>query len=272
VDTQFLKQAWDEIEQKKPLIHFITNYVTVNDCANVVLACGARPVMADAIDEVIEMTEDARALVLNTGTLNRRIVESMMAAGKTANERKIPVVLDPVGVGATAFRKSMVRELLEAVHPSVIRGNQSEIAYLGLENGTQSGVDSAPASSLAAKIEDAKTCAQRYHCCVVSSGKEDVITDGNRVILCSNGNEMMARVTGTGCMGTALLGALCGTSGQGTFEEAAAAAAAIGIAGEMAADQEGEAGLGHFHMGIIDAVSHLTGSMLLEKAKLHEEL
>lgn len=259
----------ENVRQKNPLVHHITNYVTVNDCANACLAVGASPVMADAIDEASDMTKISSALVLNIGTLNVTKVESMMAAGREANALGIPVVFDPVGCGATPFRNRMAQELMENVHMSVIRGNISEILSLGGEKVKTKGVDAGEADAATA-VSVAKVLAKHWQSVVVISGAIDVITDGDRVIYIKNGCPEMSAITGSGCMCTTLIGAFCGANAQNLTEAAAAAMATMGLAGERAWQAYGAQGLGHFHMGLIDELGTMTGKRL-EEGAIYEE-
>lgn len=263
------EKLWDAVKEVHPLIHHLTNYVTVNDCANIVLACGASPVMADSIDEAADMASISQAVVLNIGTLCRSKAESMMAAGRAANRRGIPVIFDPVGCGATPFRDQMAEEILEEVHPSVIRGNASEVTHLCTGKGKTKGVEALSGMSLAAEADAAIRCAHEWNCVCAVTGPIDTITDGQKVLHCGNGSPLMSLITGTGCMCTSLIGALCGASPEDIFSATAAAVAAMGLAGEIAEQKEGKK-LGHFHMGLFDAISTMTGSELQKKAKIYE--
>ncbi|MGE6516353.1 hydroxyethylthiazole kinase [Lysinibacillus sphaericus] len=191
------------IRKQKPLIHCITNYVVANFQANGLLAIGASPVMADEVDEVDEMVKIASALLLNTGTINNRTRESMLRAGKMANTLDIPVVLDPVGAGATTFRKKTVHQLLAEVKFAVIRCNMGELAAIANVSWQQKGVDSGSGSICIE--EEAKQLAQRYDCIVIVTGEKDFITDGEQMQWIVGGHYQMTEVTGTGC----LLSAIC---------------------------------------------------------------
>ena len=257
-----------EIHRRKPLVHHITNYVTVTDCANITLALGGSPVMADDAAEVEEMVSFASALVLNIGTLNTRTIESMLLAGKKAGSRSIPIVLDPVGVGATKLRTDTAAALIREVKPSIIRGNMSEIKLLAGLNVTIKGVDSAADEADARSV--AAGLARRLGCIVAITGKQDVISDGERFCLIDNGHEWLARVTGTGCMATSLIGTCCGVTGD-WFAGTAAGLAIMGIAGEMARASLGEQdGIGTFRTKIFDAVFRLSPETLLAQAKICE--
>lgn len=260
----------DMVRKKRPLIHHITNYVTVNDCANIVLAAGASPVMADDPEEAADMTGISQALVLNIGTLNSRTVTSMLAAGKKANDLGIPVVFDPVGCGATTFRTDIARRIASEVRLSVVRGNISEIRSLcGLESHTQ-GVDASAADEREDKVETAQRAASAIRCVAAVTGKEDVVTDGARTILIENGCAAMAKITGTGCMCTSLTGAFCGACPEALLEAAAAAVAYMGVCGEIALRISGDNALGHFHQALFDAAGAVDGNRLEEMAVYHE--
>lgn len=259
-----------QLRKKKPLIHNITNYVTVNDCANIILAIGGSPIMADDIGEAADITEISSALVLNIGTLNKRTVESMLAAGKRANELGIPVVFDPVGAGASALRNEITQLIISEVKLGVIRGNMSEMAFVAGIHSNTKGVDAAEediSSGDARKI--ALAVARKLDCVAAITGAIDIISDGKRIAAVSNGHRLLSSVTGTGCMTTALVGAFCG-AGKDNFVAAAAGIAAMGVAGEIAYEKAGERGTGSFHIAIIDAVSQLDEKILLERARINE--
>jgi hydroxyethylthiazole kinase len=262
----------EEVHRKKPLIHHITNYVTVNDCANIVLAIGASPIMADDIEEVETITSISSALVLNIGTLNRRTIESMLAAGKKANALNIPVILDPVGAGASELRNRTTEKLLKEIKISVLRGNMSEIRFVaGLEADTK-GVDASDAD-LVRGTETGRAVAEKVAkelgCVTTITGATDIVSDGVRTILIENGTKLLSNVTGTGCMCTSLVGAFCGVADD-TLIAAAGAILSLGIAGELAAARAGDKGNGSFHLAIIDAVSKLTAETLTGRAKIQE--
>ena len=265
-------QVLKEIRCKQPLVHHITNYVTVNDCANIVLAIGASPIMADDIDEVESIVSISSALVLNIGTLNRRTIESMIAAGRKANELNIPVIFDPVGAGASELRNRTAEKLMEDVKISVLRGNMSEIRFIaGLESATK-GVDvsaSDLATGLEIRQELAANTAKKFTCVTAITGEKDIISDGKRELIIENGTAMLSNVTGTGCMCSSLIGAFCGVT-RDYLIAAAGGIISIGIAGEISAESYGDKGNGSFRTGIVDAVSKLDDGTLAERAKIHE--
>ncbi len=258
------------LRSNKPLVHNITNYVTVNDCANVILAIGASPIMADDIGEAAEITAISSALVINIGTLNQRTVESMLAAGKKANELGIPVVFDPVGAGASRLRNETTRTILSEVKVSVVRGNMSEISFIAGLNANTKGVDAAEEDIVSGDaVQAAIAVAKKLGCVASVTGATDIITDGKKIAAVSNGHKMLSDVTGTGCMTTALVGSFCG-AGRDAFVAAVAGIAAMGIAGEIAYESAGGKGTGSFHTAIIDAISRLDGKIISERARINE--
>lgn len=259
----------NEVRSNVPLIHNITNYVTVNDCANAVLAIGASPIMADDIKEAGDIASISKALVINMGTLNQRTVESMLAAGLRANEAGVPVVFDPVGAGASAFRNETVKKMLGNVKVSIIRANLSEMCYIaGLQVSTK-GVDSSEADAGNDAVAVAKSVAEKYNCVAAITGATDVISDGKRVVKLNNGNKLLSKVTGTGCMTSALVGSYAGAvSGEyDYFHAAAAGIASMGIAGEMAMSKA-EDGTGSYHIAIIDSLSKINDNIMREMIKM----
>ena len=220
------------IRAGRPLIHHITNTVTINDCANVTLCIGAAPVMAEAPEEVGEMVAMADALVLNIGTLSRQQVGAMLCAGRRANACDIPVILDPVGAGATRMRTESARMLLDALHIAVLKGNAGEVGVLAGADAQVRGVDFSGISGDPVSV--ARAFAEDAGITVVISGATDIVTDGKRVLLVDNGHEMMGRLSGTGCMAASLAGAFAAVAGDYVVSSAAALAA-FGIAGEKAA-------------------------------------
>jgi hydroxyethylthiazole kinase len=263
----------NKVRENKPLVHHITNYVTVNDCANITLAIGASPVMADAIGEAEDIAAIARAVVLNMGTLNERTIPSMIAAGKAANAKGIPVVFDPVGAGASKLRNDTAASLIREVKLSVIRGNISEIKFAaGLSSQTK-GVDASDSDLAGAGSagQTARTLAQKLDCVVVISGAVDTISDGKKIILVENGHPMLGNLTGTGCMCSSLIGSFCGAAPEEPLAAAAAAMMCMGIAGELAYESAGQRGNGSFRAALHDAISRMDAATLEKMAKYHEE-
>lgn len=257
------------VKEKSPLIHHITNYVTVNDCANVVLALGGSPVMADDLEEVAEMVSFASALVLNIGTLNSRTIESMLIAGARAKALGVPVILDPVGVGATKLRTSTAEKLIRELKPEVIRGNMSEIMVLAGQNVAIKGVDSVADEQGSTVI--AKNLALKLNCIIAITGKTDVVSDGRRVCLLDNGHRILADVTGTGCMTTSLVGTYCGVT-KDYYTAAIAGIISMGVAGEIAqASLHPGEGIGTFRVRLLDSIYNLTPEILAREGKISDE-
>jgi len=220
------------VREARPLVHHITNYVTVNDCANITLCAGGTPVMAEAPEEAAEMAAIASSLVLNIGTLNETQIESMILAGRMANERGIPVILDPVGAGATQYRTTTSKRLLDELQVTVLKGNAGEIGVIAGVEAVVRGVDSHALAGDPLMI--AGGLAKRLGCTVAVSGATDVVTDGKRSLLVDNGHPLMGSISGTGCMAASVIGVFCGVSDD-PVTAVAAAFAALGLAGERAA-------------------------------------
>jgi len=231
VTAQEIWRSVSTIREQAPLVHNITNYVVMNTTANALLALGASPVMAHAVDEVEDMVDIASALVINIGTLSRDWVVAMHRAAKRAGERGIPVILDPVGAGATRYRTETSHELLAACPPAILRGNASEIMAVAREEGTTKGVDSTNSSQTA--VRAAEKIAREYKSVVCISGAEDYIISDTDTAVVKNGHAMMTRVTGLGCTASALCGAFAAVNSDYVCA-AAEAMAVMGIAGEMA--------------------------------------
>ena len=263
----------DNVRRRRPLIHSITNYVTANDCANILLACGGSPIMADDPGEVEEITALCGGLNINIGTLNARTIPAMLAAGKKANELGHPAVLDPVGAGASALRTDTALRLLEQVRFSVIRGNRSEIKALALGRGpapraSAQGVDADAGDAVTADTLDeavrfVKGFAQRTGAVAAVTGAIDIVADGGRAYCFFNGHPMMSSVTGTGCQLSAMTAAFVAANPDRTLEAAAAAVCAMGVCGELARRRLGEHdGNSSYRNYIIDAAYRLDGGTL----------
>jgi hydroxyethylthiazole kinase len=241
----------DKIRQTAPLVHNITNFVVMNSSANMVLAVGASPVMAHSRHEVEEMAALASALVLNIGTLDEAWIDAMLLAARVANDRGIPVILDPVGAGATGYRSRSVQRILGEVAVTVIRGNGSEVFSLADTRVKTKGVDSS--LSLSDDIVDAAGTIARQHGCIVAiSGEKDLLTDGDRVMRVANGVPLMTRVTGMGCGLSAVTAAFCAVGGDDLLAASTAAFAIYGLCGQLAhqiSDQPGS-----FSMAFVDAL------------------
>ena len=258
-----------EIRIKSPLIHNITNYVTVNDCANAILAIGASPIMADDVGEVEEVVSISSALVINIGTLNQRTVDSMIRAGKKANKLHIPVVLDPVGAGASTLRNETTQKILSEIKIDVIRGNLSEISFIAGLSVSTKGVDTSKADEKNDAEAIAKSVANKYSCVVGITGEVDVISDGIRIVKITNGHKLLSKVTGTGCMTSALVGSFCGIT-KDYYTATVTGIVVMGIAGELSFVKTREMGTGSFHIGIIDALSNMNSTYFVERAKIDE--
>jgi hydroxyethylthiazole kinase len=255
-----------ELRERKPLVHQITNYVVMNETANATLALGALPVMAHAPEEVEEMVGLASALVLNIGTLSGHWIEAMLLAGRAASARGIPVVLDPVGAGATAYRTDTARRILDEARVTVLRGNAGEVATLVGAEAEVRGVE-----SMATGLEPAELAAEagRQLGLVASvTGPVDHVSDGERTVAVANGHPLLAAVSGTGCISSALTGCFLAAKPEEPLEAAAEALAALGVAAEDAA--EDAAGPGTFHARLYDALAALDPGTLDGRARISE--
>lgn len=257
--------ALDQIRASKPLVHNLTNFVVMNDTANILLHIGASPVMAHAPEEVEELAAVANALVLNIGTLSLDWVDSMISAGTAANASGVPVVLDPVGAGATRLRTDSSLRILEQIKVDLLRGNAAEISILaGMEaqvKGVEADGTSAPLSQIAQRA------AQVFGLTAAVTGVQDAVSDGERTVLINNGHPFMGELTGTGCMATALCGAFLAVSGD-PLVAALGALAGFGLAGERAARQASAPG--SFRVLLFDEVYRLRGADLLAEARLSQ--
>ena len=252
-----------QIRERKPLVHNITNYVVMNETANAILALGALPVMAHAEEEVAEMVGLAGALVLNIGTLSERWIEAMLGAGRTANERGVPVVLDPVGAGATSYRTRTAQRLLDELEVAVLRGNAGEIATLVGVEAEVRGVESVGAGGDPAQL--AREAARTLGLVASVTGAVDHVSDGERSAAIANGHALMASITGTGCMSTAITGCFLAAQDD-SFAAAVEALVAFGVAGEDAAAEA--KGPGSFHVALYDALAGLDPATLSSRAKV----
>jgi hydroxyethylthiazole kinase len=247
----------------RPLVHQITNYVVMNETANATLALGALPVMAHAPEEVEEMVGLASALVLNIGTLSRGWVEAMLAAGRAANAAGVPVVLDPVGAGATAYRTDTARRILDEVEIAVLRGNAGEVATLVGVAAEVRGVESVGNAADAAEL--AREAARAFGVVAAVTGPVDHVSDGDRSAAVANGDPLLASITGTGCMASAITGCFLAAA-ESSFAAAAEALVAFGVAGEDAA--RGAKGPGSFHVNLYDALAALDPADLDKRARV----
>ena len=255
-----------QVRETKPLVHNITNYVVMNFTANLLLAAGASPVMAHAENEVEEMVSFAKALVLNIGTPDDAWIASMLKAGRKASALGVPIILDPVGAGATKLRTDAAKRILAETKVALVRGNASEILALGGGAAKTKGVDAA--DSVEAAAERAVALARELGVPVAITGAVDFITDGKRVLRVANGHPLMGCVTGTGCGATAIIGAFAGVDAD-PVSAAATALAYYGLAGEYAAD--GAAGPGSFMIRFQDALHALTLEELAHGVRIRED-
>lgn len=265
--------TWDNIRKSTPLIHHITNYVTVNDVANITLACGASPVMADDVEEAAEITQLATGLCLNIGTLNQHTIPAMLSTARKAKTLRHPVVLDPVGAGATALRTQTALDILQTGSVTCVRGNISEIKTLIHGTGNTKGVDAAAVDSiteenLAHSCAFAQQAAHKLNTIVAITGAIDLVADAKECYIIRNGHPEMSRITGTGCQCSALTAACIAANPTKPLKAAAASVMAMGLAGEIAHEHllphEGNATYRH---RIIDAICHLTAAELQEGGK-----
>ncbi|MCY6372618.1 hydroxyethylthiazole kinase [Clostridium ganghwense] len=265
----------ENLKLNPPLVHNITNYVTVNDCANIVLASGGSPLMADDINEVEDIVSISNALYINVGTLNIRTVEAMVKAGKKANELGLPVVLDPVGVGASKLRNESVETLIDEIDFSVIKGNMSEIKALYTNAKNTGGVDVQEDDliddqNIEEAIEFVKKVAKKFNCVIAVTGAIDIVTDSQKVCLIRNGHAIMSKITGTGCMTGSVMATYCGSNKDDIFGAAVIAITMMGLSGEKAYEKivARSEGTSSFRTYLIDAVSLMDFQILKEGAKI----
>lgn len=253
------------VRTQNPLVHQITNYVTVNDCANITLHCGGLPVMAHAEEEVQEMVRFAGALVLNIGTLDPGQIKAMVLAGKEANKLGIPVILDPVGAGATSFRTESARRIMTEVQIGILKGNAAEIGILSGAGGEIKGVE-----AVGAGIDPADAAARfagETGLTVAVTGETDIVTDGKRLARIKNGHPMMGTITGTGCMAAAVLGCFAGAGRDDLWQAATEGLISYGLAGEKAA-ASGVKGPASFKTAFFDSLANLTPQEVMAGAKV----
>lgn len=266
-----IQSIFQQVQAKHPLVHNITNYVTVNDCANITLAAGGSPIMADDINEVEDIISICDALVINIGTLNERTIASMFKAGKKANQLNKPVILDPVGAGASSLRTNMAVKLLNEIQFAVVRGNMSEIKALALGSGTTKGVDAdindaLSTENLSETVSFAQEFSRKTGAVIAMTGKDDLVACTDTAYLVHNGHSMMSKITGSGCMLTSLIGVYTGANANQILQAVVSAVALMGFAGERAYQKE--IGTASFRVRLIDAVSLLTAAQLEEGGKI----
>jgi hydroxyethylthiazole kinase len=256
----------ERVRRVKPLVHHITNFVVMNDTANMTLHIGALPVMAHAPEEVADMVGLAGALVLNLGTLSQPWLQAMRLAARAANERSVPIVLDPVGAGATPFRTQQSLALLNDFNITIVRGNLGEIATLCGVKAEVRGVEAIGAEAAAQDV--ARQAAERFGCAVAVSGATDYVSDGHRLVAVANGHIWLTALTGTGCAVTALVGA-CAAVSPDPVTAAVTGLTSMGVAAENAAEKA--RGPGSFKVALQDALYHLQPQDLNSQAKIYEE-
>lgn len=265
---KFLDRICQELinlKEKRPLVEHITNKVTINDCANVTLAIGASPVMADSFDEVEEIVKKSNSLVLNLGGVNDYIYSTMKKAGICANENGIPIVFDPVGVGATEYRKKIAKGLLEDVHADVIKGNASEIKSLAEGYSESKGVDSSISSDDV--FDCAVNIANKYRCVCVVTGKIDYITDGNYVIKVYNESDLLSYITGTGCMIASLIGSFIGVSNNSLLSSVAGVMA-MSMSGDISSTEKMKRkGIASYKKELFNTIYNLNTDTILKNFK-----
>lgn len=268
-----MRNCIENVRKTVPLVHNITNYVTVNDVANVLLACGGSPIMSDDSEDVVDITSICGGLNINIGTLNKNTIPSMFLAGKRANELGHKVLLDPVGAGASKLRTETALKLLEEVKFDVIRGNISEIKTLAFGSGSTKGVDADVADAvtdetLDSTVEFVKNLSKETGSIIAITGAIDLVADSDKCYVIRNGRAEMGKITGTGCQLSGMLTAFLVANPDNLLEAAAAAVCTMGIAGEIGYEhmQPGE-GNSTYRNRIIDAIYNMDGETLEGRAK-----
>lgn len=271
-----LRRAMDRVRTTTPLVHCITNYVTVNDCANALLACGGSPIMSDEPADVVDITSICGGLVINIGTLNTRSIKAMQVAGKRSAKLGHLVVLDPVGAGASALRTETSSLLLDELPVRVVRGNMSEVKALAGAATSTYGVDVNPDDvvtdeNLAESAAFARSLAAKTGAIIAITGAIDIVADADRVFAVRNGVALMGRITGAGCMLSCLVGAYAIANPDQVFEATVAAVAGMGLAGQQAAERMGSLdGNGSFRTYLLDALYRMDGEALEAGARVEE--
>ncbi len=276
MDSKVLGSALENVRSQVPLVHCITNYVTVNDCANALLACGGSPIMSDEPEDVADITSICGGLVLNIGTLNARSIEGMHVAGARAGELGHAIVLDPVGAGASALRTKTAADLIDTLPITVVRGNMSEVKTIAGTAAATRGVDVNPddavtEDNLAASAAFARELAAKLGCVVAITGAIDIVASADRAVAIRNGVPTMGKITGTGCMLTCVVAAYAVANPDDVFTATVAAIAGHGLAGEVAAARMTPAdGNGSFRTYLLDAICNMSTDQLVAGAKIEE--
>lgn len=255
-----------KVRDSNPLVHNITNIVVANFSANGLLALGASPFMADAHEEVADIAAMSGAVVLNIGTLNDYAINSMLIAGQAANRHHVPVVLDPVGAGATAYRTEVTHRLVNQMQITALRGNVAEVAHVVGESWNIKGVDAGTGEGDVVAL--AVKAALKLNCVVIITGKEDVITDGSTTYVVSNGHPVLTKVTGTGCLLSAVVGAFLAASGGAWLEAAVEAISFYGVAAEIAANRSRQQGVGSFQIEFLNQLALVTPGVYAERSRI----
>ncbi len=276
MDSKVLGSALENVRSQVPLVHCITNYVTVNDCANALLACGGSPIMSDEPEDVADITSICGGLVLNIGTLNARSIEGMHVAGARAGELGHAIVLDPVGAGASALRTKTAADLIDTLPITVVRGNMSEVKTIAGTAAATRGVDVNPddavsEENLAESAAFARKLAAKLGCVVAITGAIDIVASADRAVAIRNGVATMGKITGTGCMLTCVTAAYAVANPGDVFDATVAAVTGHGLAGEIAAARMGERdGNGSFRTYLLDAICTMDAATLATGAKVEE--
>ncbi|WP_082062974.1 hydroxyethylthiazole kinase [Paenibacillus sp. IHBB 10380] len=260
-----------KVRQCNPLIHNITNIVVTNFTANGLLALGASPFMAHAHEEVADVAKLANAVVLNIGTLDESVVKSILIAGKSANENHVPVVIDPVGAGATTYRTTIAQRITQEIKLAVLRGNVAEVAHVVGEEWSIKGVDAGAGEGN--RVLLAQKAALKLGCIVVITGKEDVITNGHTTYITSNGHPLLTKVTGAGCLLSSIIGAFLAVSEvseQSWLESVTEALAFYGVAAEIAAEMTEHQGPGSFQIELLNQLASVSPKILQQRAHIHQ--
>ena len=271
IDGNIAAEILQKVHREKPLVHHLTNYVTMGDCASITVSVGALPVMAQAEEEVEEMVSAARAAVINTGTLSPERARAMLLMGVKARKMNIPVIYDPVGVGATTFRTGEALKLLHEIKPSIIKGNRAEVAFLAGKTGAEiRGIEAL--SGAGEPLEVAKLLRETldYEGVVIITGPVDLIYDGKRTARVNNGHALLPLVVGSGCMASSVIAAFAAVE-RDYFRAATAALATLGVAAEVAVQAAGNKPLGPagFKTRWLDTLYFLSEEELCGKIKLN---
>ena len=268
-----LEKCLENVKSKTPLIHNITNYVTVNDVANALLASGGSPIMSDEPDDVSDITSICSGLNINIGTLNKNSIEAMFISGRKSKELGHIVLLDPVGAGASKLRTETALKIMNEIKPDVIRGNISEIKTLASGSGTTKGVDADVADTvtednLDLMVDFAKSFSKKTGAVIAITGAIDLVADSNRCYVIRNGNSLMSRITGTGCMLSALAAAYAVANPDNITEAVAASVCLMGLSGEIGvSNMKADEGNSSLRNHIIDAIYNMDGQKLARGAK-----